>query len=123
MERLRDRDVAPGKPLDGRPARTMPGKVQQANGDTRIDDVGTRQRVVRQPVLPGTGEEGQPVTVAQSLQERGGEPVRVLAHTRALAERRPVIDHNAHVGANRSTAPNDGKSLGINRLTAFFRLC
>ena len=80
----------------------MPAVVQGPNRDLPVHRVDAgRHRT--QPILPRATKDGQVEwwtgarIVCLTLGEGGHERVDPLAHTRSLAERRPIINQDTHV--------------------------
>ena len=74
----------------------MPGQVEDTDGNADIDDVGARQRVGVQTILPRAREQDQRLPGPQAGQHRSSQLVNVLANAGALPERRAVIEQDAH---------------------------
>ena len=85
-----------GEPFHGRPLQPMPGKVEDPDGNAHVDDLGARQGLWVQLVLPGAREQDQRLAGPKAGQHRSSQLVNVLADAGALPERRAVIEQDAH---------------------------
>jgi len=107
MQRVRHVEIGARKLLDGRPAEAVPREVQQANRHAPID--GARAAKVGrwdEAVLPRTGEDRQREVAAGlrsrtrqwiSREQRLHELMRIFADAAPGAQRRSIVDQNAHL--------------------------
>ena len=93
------RDVGgTGEAFDRRPSEPVPGEVERADRDARIDDAGVGDPAV-QAVLPGARKQRQRVGGSrQASGEGGGDLMHVLADPGALPERRAIVEQDPQVG-------------------------
>ena len=100
MQGVSDVKVAARELLDRRPAKAVPGEVEQANRYPPIDSVrAAKVGSVGEAILPGARKEHQLVALGQQPRQRPGHLVCVLADPRSLDERGPVVEEDAHRGS------------------------
>ena len=101
---MRDVPCTAGNHLDGRPLQAMPCKVQDADRHAPVHNDRAREiRIAYDPISPGAREQTQIEADAGTtrrcphLQQRDGELVSIFPHAGPLAQRRTVIDQDAHL--------------------------
>ena len=104
---VRDVEIEAGQLLDLRPAKAVPREVEQANRDPPVD--GARAAKLgggREAILPGTGKDRQgeravgprrPARRRIRREQRLYELMRVLAGAAPIAQRRAIVDQDAHL--------------------------
>ena len=103
MHGVRDVD-GPGQGLDGRTLEPVPGQIQDSHRYPGIDDGSAWHAARLEAMLPGAGEEGQLVVGWKQRQQGLRHLVRVLADPCSLDERGTIVDQDAHVACDPSTA-------------------
>src|SRR5262245_16461412 len=98
---MRDVERASRQDFGRRPVQPVPGEVEQRDRHTPIDERRAAQAVLdRRAILRRTGEQSQvdwtTAIAAGECEERARQFVRVFADAAAMAQRRTVIDHDAH---------------------------
>jgi hypothetical protein len=99
MHRMRDVNAS-AEGFDRGPLESMPGVVEHAHRDARIDGACSGYYTAIEPILPRAREQRERIGTPEVTRERDGHFVDVLADARPLPERRAIVEEDAHARAS-----------------------
>ena len=103
MQGVGDVEIEARELLDPRPAEAVPGEVEQANRHPPIDGVrAAKVGRVGEAIFPGAGKDRQSEGAVGPrsrirFEQRLDELMRILADAAPRAQRRPIVDQDAHL--------------------------
>ena len=100
MHRMGDVERCAGDRFGRGPVEAMPGEIQQRHWNAAVHERGAAEIAVGyQTILPRAREQDQfeRAAIGRERDKRARQPVRVFADAGPLAQRRPVIEEDAHL--------------------------
>ncbi len=106
MRRVRHVEPPTRQRFDRRPVESVPRQIQQADRHAPIDRGGAVE-IRRQPqsIFPRAREDRQLQRRVPSREQGLDELMRVLADAAAFAQRRAIVNHDAHLGVAQAFRP------------------